>query len=159
MAVSNRTRTIRNRARSGSKSFSSSVADFAKQTNQDIGSATLTAVKELQRDIILKTPVDTGAARGSWTVSIGALPRRYNSENDKTGQSTIAKNLTRLTKLKSGESVYLASNKVYMPLLEYGWSKQSPAGMVRIAIRKWQRYMKNAVRNVSGKAGSFRAFR
>lgn len=149
----------RRRPTVGQTSFSASIAEFVEQTDTDIASATLTATNELQENIILNTPVDTGAARGSWTVGLGSLPRRYNRENDKDGSHTIAKNKTRLTKLKAGESVFIASNLPYMPLLEYGWSKQAPGGMVRIARARWARYVKNAVKKATGKAQSFRKFR
>ncbi|VEB42982.1 Uncharacterised protein [Chromobacterium violaceum] len=34
-------------------------------------------VFEAFNKVVLKSPVDTGAFRNSWTVGFGALPRRY----------------------------------------------------------------------------------
>lgn len=94
--------------------------------------------------VILKTPVDTGRARGNWQVAIGAIPTGTLVINDKAGTATIAKVQAASLGLKAGDVIYLVNNLPYARRLEYGWSKQAPGGMVRIAIARWNAIVSKA---------------
>ena len=74
-------------------------------------------VMDMFRNIQIRTPVDTGRARGNWHV-----------EFDGEQSATIYNNLP------------------YMERLENGWSKQAPAGMVRVTLTEFERKLKQAAR-------------
>ncbi|MGC6360461.1 HK97 gp10 family phage protein [Bisgaard Taxon 45] len=84
-----------------------------------------------------KTPVDTGQLRASWTVSINSMPASYNGD------------ISALNTAKFGDTIVIATDKPYAPVLEYGlypkpggiktengFSIQAPQGMVRITVQE-----------------------
>lgn len=75
-----------------------------------------------------------GRFRGNWQVTfdrpaVGAIDRV-----DKAGTATLAAGREVLAHYDSGEygSIWFTNNVPYAQLLEYGWSKQAPAGIVRV---------------------------
>jgi hypothetical protein len=84
------------------------------------------------RGIVLRTPVDTGRARSNWNVSLGTPDL---TEQDPTspadvlavGESTIAE-------APAIGIIYISNGLPYIERLEAGYSKQAPAGMVRLTL-------------------------
>lgn len=75
-----------------------------------------------------------GRFRGNWQVTfdrpaVGAINRV-----DKAGTATLAAGREVLAHYDSGEygSIWFTNNVPYAQRLEYGWSKQAPAGIVRV---------------------------
>lgn len=75
-----------------------------------------------------------GRFRGNWQVTfdrpaVGAIDRV-----DKAGTATLAAGREVLAHYDSGEygSIWFTNNVPYAQRLEYGWSKQAPAGIVRV---------------------------
>lgn len=75
-----------------------------------------------------------GRFRGNWQVTfdrpaVGAVDRV-----DKAGTATLAAGREVLAHYDSGEygSIWFTNNVPYAQRLEYGWSKQAPAGIVRV---------------------------
>jgi hypothetical protein len=88
--------------------------------------------------IVERTPVDTGRARGNWNFSIGTVDGSTTEDTDKTGTVTISKIRSGTKAAKFGDTVYIANGLPYIHRLEYGWSKQAPAGMVRVVAAELQ---------------------
>src|SRR5690348_9812490 len=78
---------------------------------------------DMFRRVILRTPVDTGRARGNWQASIGAQASGELNVTDKSGQATIAAMKTVTDRAKAGDVVWLVNNVPYIRRLETGWSK------------------------------------
>lgn len=76
-----------------------------------------------------KTPVDTGHARGNWNVAIGG-------PDDTTSPASLEMDGPALPRqlpaIQAGDEVWLTNAVPYIEALEYGHSKQAPAGMVRV---------------------------
>lgn len=78
---------------------------------------------ELLRRVVLKTPVDTGRARGGWQVAVGKIPTGGDDQPDSTGHQTI---LAGAMKLRSAPlasaflTAYVANNVSYIRVLEEG---------------------------------------
>lgn len=117
---------------------------------------------EVFRGVILKTPVDTGRARGNWQV--GAKPAAGVVDKlDKAGQGAIGDAIKELRPgvFRKGGELWLVNNLPYIRHLEYGlypnppavgsqkrgedaptvhtvngYSKQAPRGMVRVTLRE-----------------------
>jgi hypothetical protein len=91
-------------------------------------------VLEATRRIVLRTPVDTGRARGNWHISIGQPEFTANppEETDKGGSTTIVEANGKIDNANSGDTVYLTNGLPYVPVLEDGSSKQAPGGMVKV---------------------------
>jgi hypothetical protein len=102
-------------------------------------------------DIIKSTPVDTGRARGNWFVTQGAPSSQADSRKKKTKGPAFV--LTNTNKEMFGKKWFLTNNLPYILTLEFGgygtagggenkvttqgFSKQAPAGMVRINTVKF----------------------
>lgn len=95
------------------------------------------AFLEVGIDVIRNTPVDEGFAKGSWTFSQNSTNPVFSTEQDESGREAIGKFSRGVNASRNGDNLYLLSNLVYMPRLEYGYSTQAPTGMVRNAINRF----------------------
>ena len=105
--------------------------------------------------MIMKTPVDSGRARGNWQAEINAVPsgqiddidkgKKGSTASDGSGSSpTKDKVLGVVSKIKLGDSIILANNLDYIQNLEDGSSKQSPGGMVKVTLAELDNVLKAA---------------
>lgn len=90
--------------------------------------------------IILKTPVDTGRARGNWRVAINETDRTTNVNlKDKQGTNTINRGSQKImagTQQTPYVEIVISNSLPYIVPLEFGHSKQAPNGMVTITVAK-----------------------
>lgn len=92
---------------------------------------------DLLRGIVLKTPVDTGRARGNWQVTIGKPAKGVVGE-DSSGGSTITQGVRNLGGLGPFQVVWIVNNLPYIQPLENGHSGQAPKGMVALTLAEVQ---------------------
>ena len=92
---------------------------------------------EAGKRVILKTPVDTGRARGNWQISIGS-PHTDEFEEDKNGSRTIMGVRYDTKDVDSGEVVYLLNGVPYIIHLERGTPRTPPHAMVAVTIEELQ---------------------
>lgn len=95
------------------------------------------------KEVTGRHPIDTGRARAAWYPSVVGLNGTFNFDSGKNiKKEAVEKGKTEgsfkdNTKSIIGEKyVELINGVPYILFLEYGWSKQAPAGMVRISMRK-----------------------
>lgn len=129
-------------------SFTMDMTRFVEKTKANMGKLIQKVVFDMARQIILRTPVDTGRAKGSWQVSFNSLPADEVRLFDKDGQETIAKAGDVLSGYVDGDTIYIVSNLDYMVFLEYGSSTQAPQGMVRLTVAEFQEHLNKAVRDL-----------
>jgi hypothetical protein len=80
-----------------------------------------------------------GRFRGNWLVSIGSPLIGEIDRVDPSGNDTIAAARAVLQSLVAGTPIFIVNNLPYGPRLEYeSWSKQAPAGMLRITVAEFQ---------------------
>ena len=122
------------------QTFKVDLEAFHDQVEGFVGKFRRAILLSLFDKIIRRTPVDTGRARMSWQVS-DESPSTYvppsatksaGAFGDAMGAGDVGGilNLSKEPYLTS----YITSNLPYIVPLEYGWSGQAPAGMVRISI-------------------------
>lgn len=117
--------------------FRIDVSKFVDKTGKKATLILRKIALETYNQVKEKTPVDTGQLRRSWTVSIGASPTAFNG------------NPNAITKALLTDTINIATDKVYAPMLEYGlypkpggnktingFSSQAPKGMVRITVKE-----------------------
>lgn len=109
-----------------------SFINKAKQNAVDVAAGT---ALDLSRRVILRTPVDTGRARGNWIPSINVVSTETTLTTDQSGAATIGEAAS-VSSRTSGNIFYLTNNLPYIRKLEFGSSQQSPAGMVRVSIQE-----------------------
>lgn len=141
--------------------FSATVADVALQMPGVASALAKRATLMLAQEVVQGglygpgTPVDTGAARNSWTAyptdgGGGAKPFTPRRAPDQTGAAAMA--LIRQAVEASAPNVVrftLATACPYMNVLEFGnHSAQAPDGMIRVALGAWQRIVNLAAEDV-----------
>jgi hypothetical protein len=137
-------------ARLNTKDWKKSVEKFAAEATKQGGThsqAIRSLFFRLLEKVILKSPVDTGRARGGWGAAPGVklppatpLPPKTDQTAEGLKLSTYSENLTG-PKLKMA----LVNAVEYIEALEKGHSLQAPIGMVRISEMELQQ-------EISGKA-------
>lgn len=120
------------------------TAEFAAQLKRFNKTAQEKAEKQLKRvclkafqNVVQRTPVLTGTARGNWRVSFGPEPERIFdvTVTDPGGNKTISAGSAKVDgNAKLGTRVNITNSAPYIQRLEYGYSRQAPGGMVRITI-------------------------
>jgi hypothetical protein len=91
-------------------------------------------VLEALRRIVMKTPVDTGRARGNWQVTIAEPAEAQIDVKDKDGTAVIAAGMAAIADLPPNMVVWISNNLDYIEALEDGHSGQAPQGMVALTI-------------------------
>ena len=92
---------------------------------------------EASRRIVMRTPVDTGRARGNWHASIGSPDLTVDmGKMDPGGGATIAVHQVVVANTRYGDAFYIVNGVPYIRRLEFGSSRQAPAGMVGITARE-----------------------
>lgn len=103
-------------------------------------------VFDLTSSIIKDTPVDSGRARANWQVSFNNSVGDISNNLDKSGSEAISKASTQINSNKIPYVYWIQNNLPYIQRLEYGWSKQSPTGMVRINILRFNKFLRDNTR-------------
>jgi hypothetical protein len=116
-------------------SFTLDLSRFASKTKVNADLIVKKIALEAFSGIILKTPVDTGRARANWTYAVGNYSDATSENVDRAGGSTIAKVSNGLMATRiNGQMLYLTNSLPYIDRLEHGYSKQAPAGMVKLTL-------------------------
>lgn len=118
-------------------------ASLAKQIEKSKGKFQLFYKKftiDLQTAVIQKTPVDQGQLHWNWFIGNAAPSNAFaeHTGNDKSG--AIARNTALINSLNiNGQVIYISNSLPYAHRIEYeGWSKQAPAGMLRVSVSESQ---------------------
>jgi len=133
-------------------SFSKTVASFSRQTGQKVDRVRRVVTLKLLGSVVLDTPVDTGRLRGNWRPSFGTPLTETTAREDKGGRE-VMREIEALTSISTGDnSIFLTNNLPYAGVAEYGgwngptdkvtdegYSRQSPAGMVRKNVARFNR--------------------
>ena len=130
--------------------FDRQIEAFAKKANISIDRAIRGTSIKLFSAVILGWPVKTGRSRANWQAG-GAIPASgILAIDDKVGNATVSK-MTEFVNGSINASVFtLANNMPYSYKIEFGgypgdgpntvggYSKQAPAGVVRINVARFQ---------------------
>lgn len=111
------------------------IADFLRRgTEKQVSQATRRLALQALSGLVLRTPVDTGRARGNWQVSIGAPRDGETGTNDRAGAGTIAAGNAVIGQQRAFQVIVLQNNLPYITRLNEGSSQQAPAGYVEGTI-------------------------
>lgn len=129
--------------------FSLDLSKFAKKCPERYDLVVKKVLFDMFARIVLRTPVDTGRARGNWQID----PRLLSGETnrlDKTGTMAVAEGSSKINSLTTKAKVvgFIFNNCSYILPLEYGSSDQAPRGMVRITLAEFETFIANASRAI-----------
>lgn len=80
--------------------------------------------------LVMRTPVDTGRARGNWQVSIASPRDGETGVLDKGGAQAVAQGAGVIAGQRGFQQVVIQNNVPYIERLNDGHSQQAPAGYV-----------------------------
>lgn len=125
-------------------------SDFARFVAKAKGNADQVVRKVaigLSTSVIMKSPVDTGRFRGNWFTGY-SMPTEITNRTDISGGGSIAAATATALKLNMGDTFFLVNNLPYAQRLEYGYSQQAPAGMVRLTVTEFNDFVRNALQGL-----------
>lgn len=138
-------------------SFQADLEKFSKKIGVNLGTVVKKVVLTAHDKIVMRTPVDTGRARASWGIAQGtrptAVPPPFNKAEKISKSAATAAAKAQQQKFQGTDPAKVAfgvfwifNNLPYIVPLEYGHSKQAPAGMVRVSLAEVEmeiaRYLK-----------------
>lgn len=92
----------------------------------------------LAASMIQKSPVDTGRFKGNWQIGLNGINHDTGAAPDATGGAALARIQLGLSGFQPGQHIFITNSLPYSRKLEYdAWSKQAPAGMVRITVAEY----------------------
>lgn len=108
---------------------------------------------DLSTSIILKTPVDKGQLHWNWFVGNGYINNATSEHtgDDKGGAST--RNALEISSTRvNGQTIFITNSLPYAYRIEYeGYSKQAPAGMVRVTLAELNSISTKAAYEIKGR--------
>jgi hypothetical protein len=127
------------------KEFNAAIGEFAKKLPvEHVVPFHKKIALECLRRIVLRTPVDTGRARGNWQLTIDVPATGEVANLDKAGGGTIAAGIGNIGGLRPFTVVYLTNNVPYAEALENGHSKgQAPNGMVAVTFAELEKVIRS----------------
>jgi len=134
-------------------SLSTDLAKIAARNKQKLLKVAQNSLMRVGGSIIAKSPVDSGRFKNNWLAAYGA-PDTSTTENvAKTsigeGRGAVYERYkAKLSGLADGQVFYFTNSLPYAERLEYGWSEQAPAGMVRLSVANWQSIVAEEVARV-----------
>lgn len=105
-------------------------------------------VIDVASELIKLSPVDTGMFRANWFIANGDATTETTRTPDRTGLVAIGRAHLAANYIKGGGITTIFNNMPYGMRLEFGWSQQAPAGMVRITVTRWQSIVQQVARNL-----------
>ena len=132
--------------------FALDVAAFAKSFDDGAEIAIRSTAIKLFSAIIQSTPVDEGRARGNWFTTGQQPSSKVSSNQDKSGSNAISQAERVIMSIKDYSTFTLTNNLPYIEKLEFGgyndgpkitggYSKQAPAGMVRVNVMRFNKLL------------------
>ena len=114
---------------------------------------------EMLRRVIQRSPVGNpdlwknppppgyvgGRFKNNWQVAIGGPADGTIPDADPSGSRALAEGEGVLSMLTAKDHVWVVNNLPYAVRLEFGWSTQAPAGMVRITLEEFGDVVDNSV--------------
>lgn len=132
------------------RQWTNSIDLWANAAGDGIQEATRMMLRDVQRALVTGSPVDTGLFRGNWQVTFNSAPLYAIPNRDQNGARTIAEADARINQLFRGGGgvmkVYFSNMLIYANALEYGHSKQAPAGVMGIVSLRLRSFMANAIK-------------
>lgn len=126
-------------------SFSDDIKRFTGKTEKSVEMVFRGTALDVISKIMQRSPVKTGRFRGDWQTTLN-MPASGVIEGTASNSLNKARSVSGSAKLT--DAIYYINNLPYSLRLENGYSKQAPAGMVKLTVSEFQRIASdNARRN------------
>jgi hypothetical protein len=129
-------------------SFALDVSKFVEKAKKSPETVMRQVSIKLFSAIIKASPVDTGRFRMNWMASGGNPASGVTDATDKSGNIAIGNATSFVLKATDWHEFTLTNNLPYAQRLEYGWSQQAPAGVVRTNVSRFQQLINEEANKV-----------
>lgn len=129
-------------------SFALDVSKFVEKAKKNPEKVMRQVSIKLFSAIIKASPVDTGRFRMNWMASGGTPAPGVTDATDKSGNIAIGNATSFVLKAADWRELTLTNNLPYAQRLEYGWSQQAPAGVVRTNVARFQQLINEEANKV-----------
>lgn len=126
-------------------SFAFDIQRFCDLTKERASTVTRQTALSLESGFIKRSPVLTGRFRGNWQLTVDTPAAGTLETTDKSGAQTLAAGVNALSGFEVGPPIYIVNNLPYARRLEDGYSQQAPAGMVRLTVNEFRKYIAQAI--------------
>ena len=125
--------------------FSAALRNVAVLVKADISTAIRKGVLDVFRNIVKRSPVDTGAYRASHGIANMEPAGNEDIVKGRKGEKisasvALAKGVNWTWKVGDGD-IFIFNNLPYAERIENGWSKQAPAGCYRVALVEMTQFL------------------
>lgn len=127
--------------------FAADIHRFTAKSEKAVDKTVRAITFALFREVIRRTPVDTGRLKGNWQTTTTMPATGTLETTDKSGGKAIAAIAAGMGGW--GSTTYLTNNLPYAQRIEYdGWSyTKAPVGMVRVSLARINSIVAKAARD------------
>lgn len=129
-------------------SFALDVSKFVEKAKKNPEKVMRQVSIKLFSAIIKTSPVDTGRFRMNWMASGGIPAPGITDATDKSGNKATGNATSFVLNASDWREFTLTNNLPYAQRLEYGWSQQAPAGVVRTNVSRFQQLINEEANKV-----------
>jgi len=132
---------------------------LAEKAQADLETVARKVTFDLYSSVVYMSPVDTGRFRANWNVSVDSVDTATSQSTDKNRAST---EVAKVLELPVGGVYFLSNSLPYAQVLEYGlypnppkhptgktvngYSRQAPAGFVRVSVVRFNEFVQKAIK-------------
>ncbi|WP_022684601.1 HK97 gp10 family phage protein [Sphingobium bisphenolivorans] len=139
--------------------FADQLKAFSEKAKAQADDVVKRVVEKVAAELDERSPVGDGAYwvspppagyvgghfRANWQLGIGSRPTGEIAGVDPTGSETLGRITAAIPEQATGKVYYLVNNTPYSRLIEDGWSKQAPQGIVGLTRIAFPEIVKQAV--------------
>lgn len=139
----------------GVATFEKSIADWIDRADDKFSDVVSGTVIRATNAIVDLSPVDTGRFKANWQVTANAPAAQSLNDYDQLGgetKSALARQARAVARSKATKVIYITNRLDYAADLEYGASKQAPAGVLGVVQARLGRYFEESVAEARSKS-------
>lgn len=125
--------------------FNTALDVASKKIHGDMNKFYRQVCLEVLKRIVLRTPVDTGRARGNWQLEIGrpaSSSLLVEGSEGAMADLAISKGMSKLSQIQPFSLVHITNNLAYIYYLEYDKrSPQHPEGFLEITLTEMTTFL------------------
>lgn len=132
----------------GVVTFRKSISDWITSVDKAIPDVVSGTVIKAANAIVDLSPVDTGRFKANWQITANSPAAQSLNEYDQTGGQTktyLARQARAVAASRGTKVIYITNRLDYAGDLEYGSSRQAPAGVLGVVQVRLGRYFEEAV--------------
>lgn len=137
------------------REFHESVSDWIDSVENGLTDCIEIFGAKVQTALVNGSPVDTGRFKGNWQVTANKPALHSINNYDREGSKTIAEGKRAIYAMMRGggavRSIWFSNMLIYANALEYGHSKQAPAGVMGIVAIRLRSFMADAIKESRAK--------